>query len=70
MILLTRFNGTQFYINAELIQTVEETPNTVVTLLDRTRFVVVEPAATVAERFVQYKQKINQPLHLEDHSGS
>lgn len=65
MILLTRFNGTQFYINAELIQTVEETPNTVITLLDHTKFVVSDPAALVVERFIEYRRKLYQPMQLE-----
>ncbi len=70
MILLTRFNGTQFYINADLIQTVEETPNTVITLLDHTKFIVKESAATVAEKYVQFKQKVNQPFQVERTTGS
>jgi flagellar protein FlbD len=57
MILLTRLNGVPFYINPELVQYVEETPDTVVTLTDHTKLVVKEPAALVADRFVEYRQK-------------
>lgn len=65
MLLLTRLNGTHFYVNAELIQTIEETPNTVITLLDHNRLVVLEPAEVVVERYMQYRQKINQPPRVE-----
>lgn len=65
MILLTRFNGTQFYINAELIQTVEETPNTIITLLDHTKIVVSDPAEVVVERIIEYRKKLYQPLQFE-----
>ena len=43
MINVTRLNGKQIMINAELIESVEETPDTVVTLTDGKKFVVKEP---------------------------
>jgi flagellar protein FlbD len=66
MILLTRVNGSQFYMNAELIQTVEETPNTVITLLDHTKFLVKETAVEVVEKFIQYRQRVHQPMRNQD----
>jgi flagellar protein FlbD len=65
MILLTRLNGTQFYINAEMIQTVEETPNTVISLVDHNKYIVKECAAVVAEKFLQYRQKLTQHIQAE-----
>jgi len=62
MILVTRFNGSKFYINAELIQTVEETPSTVITLVDHTRLVVADSAAAIVEKVIEYRQKISLPL--------
>ncbi len=37
MIKVTRLNGKQLYINAELIRTLEGTPDTVISLTDGTR---------------------------------
>ncbi len=37
MIRVTRFNGTKIYLNAELIQSVEGTPDTVITLTNNKR---------------------------------
>ncbi|MFE7329416.1 flagellar FlbD family protein [Streptomyces sp. NPDC057565] len=34
MIRLTRFNGSHLHVNADLIESVEATPDTVVTLID------------------------------------
>jgi flagellar protein FlbD len=65
MLLLTRFDGTQFYINADLVQTVEETPNTVITLTDHSKFMVKESAESVAEKYIQYQRKVNQVLQVE-----
>ncbi len=74
MILVTRLNGKQVYLNPELIQTVEETPDTVITLLDRSKLVVKEPARVVAELYIEYRRKAGhppfaQPEHLKAASG-
>mgnify|MGYP000194605036 FL=1 len=42
MISVTRFNDSTLIINADLIQTVEETPDTVITLTTGTKFIVKE----------------------------
>lgn len=60
MIKVTRLNGSQFFINPELILTVEETPNTVITLLDQKKLVVKESAADVIEKFLEYQKSIRQ----------
>jgi flagellar protein FlbD len=66
MILLTKLNGSQFYINAELIQTVEDTPNTVITLLDHTKILIKESAIDVAEKYIQYRQRVHQPISNQE----
>jgi flagellar protein FlbD len=66
MILVTRFNGSKFYINAELIQTVEETPSTVITLVDHTRLVVADSATAIVEKIIEYRQKLYLPLQKKD----
>ena len=43
MIRLTRLNGTELALNPDLIHRAEETPDTVLTLIDGSRYVVVEP---------------------------
>ena len=58
MILVTRLNGSKFFINAEMILTVEETPDTVITLLDHHRFVVRDHPEEIVERFVAYHRQI------------
>jgi flagellar protein FlbD len=44
--MLTRLNGPEFAVNPDLIERAESTPDTVVTLVDGTKYLVVE---TVAE---------------------
>ncbi len=54
MIRLTRRNGAQFVLNAELIKFVEEVPDTIVTLRDGEKVLVKEAADTVVERALEY----------------
>jgi flagellar protein FlbD len=58
MIRLTRLNGRPFVLNAEQIKTVEETPDTMVTLLAGERLVVQETMAEVVARAVEYARTV------------
>lgn len=65
MLLVTRLNGTQIYINAELIRFVEETPDTVITFMDQSKLVVADPAEVIVERYIHYRQRVNMPWKSE-----
>jgi len=65
MIRVTRLNGKEFILNAELIQFLEETPDTVITLLNREKIVVKESAAEVTRRVVEYQRKIRSGFRPE-----
>jgi flagellar protein FlbD len=58
VILVTRFNGSQLYVNAELIQTVEGTPDTVITLTTGVQLIVHESPQVILERIIAYKRQI------------
>jgi flagellar protein FlbD len=62
MIFLTRSNGAKFYINPELIQTVEETPDTIITLTNGKKIIVRDTSQEVAERFIEYRRKTLTPF--------
>jgi flagellar protein FlbD len=55
---VTRFNETQFVLNAELIQTIEETPDTVITLTTGTKYIVKESCEEIKKKVVDYKRSI------------
>ena len=42
MIEVTKINGTKLLVNTSLIETVEETPDTVITLTDRKKVIIKE----------------------------
>ena len=50
MIVLTRLSGTAFVLNADLIERLDCTPDTVVTLVDGKKYVVAEQMADVVDR--------------------
>lgn len=56
MIKLTRFGGEVFILNAELVQYVEERPDTFITLTTGERLVVEESMDEVLRRAVLYQQ--------------
>lgn len=58
MIALTRLNGVSFWINAELIEQVEKTPDTVITLTTGNNFVVKESVEAVVQKCVEYRQAV------------
>jgi len=61
MIQLSRFNGTKFYLNAEMIISVESTPDTVITLSNDKKMLVRESASEVVKRIIQYRRIVNNP---------
>jgi flagellar protein FlbD len=59
VILITRLNGTKLYVNAELIKTVEPTPDSVITLTTGEKLVAREPSEEIIKRIVEYQQKVH-----------
>jgi flagellar protein FlbD len=68
VILLTRFNGNKFYLNAELIRSVESTPDTVITLTSGEKILVKDSVKEVIKKIIIYKRVILNP-DLEIPSG-
>lgn len=59
MIKLTRFNGSTFYLNATHIETVESTPDTVITLFNDRKYIVKESAESVAKHVQAFYQNVH-----------
>ncbi|MEQ6901957.1 flagellar FlbD family protein [Nocardioides sp. YIM 152588] len=72
MISLTRLSGSAFLLNADLIERVDSTPDTVVTLVDGTKYVVSEAPEVVLAEVVDYRARIvaRAPLFEHDASGA
>jgi flagellar protein FlbD len=69
MISVTRFNGSKLYINAELVQSVEATPDTVITLTNKVIILVKESPEEVASRMIAYQQEIRSSQFIQKLGG-
>ena len=65
MILLTKINSAQIAVNSDLIEYIEETPDTVITFTNSDRLVVHERMSEVIERIVQYRRLISGLVNAE-----
>jgi len=57
VIYLTRLNGERIVLNTDLIEFMEKTPDTVVTLTTGKKFVVREPVNEIVEHINWFKRK-------------
>ena len=59
MIELTRLGGQKIVINLELIESLEETPDTVVTLTTGKKYVVRETPSQIIAAVIRFRQTTN-----------
>lgn len=59
MIHVTRLNGSELVLNADLIETVEATPDTVISLTTDHKWVVRESVEDVIARVIAFKRRIH-----------
>ncbi len=64
MICLHRLNGDEMTLNAELILTVEATPDTHINTVDRRQFLVLETVEEVVSAVVEYRRLVHGGHHL------
>lgn len=58
MIVVSRLNGERFGLNAEHIERVEETPDTVITLVEGKKYLVRESLDDIIDEIVAYRARI------------
>lgn len=66
MINVTGLSNKRFTVNAELIETIEETPDTVITLTTGRKLLVKESSSELTDMVISYKQKIFTKLWGND----
>jgi len=57
MIELTKLNGDKFILNAEIIETVECVPDTMIVVFTGKRYIVREKSDEVIQKIIEYKQR-------------
>jgi len=58
VIRVTRLDGSELYLNAEFIQSVESSPDTHLVLLNGQSYVVTERDAEIVERILAYRRSV------------
>jgi flagellar protein FlbD len=65
MIAVTRINGKQIIINADLIEFVETTPDTIITTITGKKIIVKDSAENVVDKIIAYRQKCFENLRVK-----
>jgi len=58
LITLTRLNDSRFVVNAELIRTIEERPDTTIVLVNGETMIVKEPMDQVVAKAIEYGRMV------------
>jgi flagellar protein FlbD len=58
MIRLTRLDGHELVVNADLVEYLEATPDTIITLSTGRKFVVKEPVDEVIKKVIEFRRRI------------
>lgn len=58
MIKVTGLNGKEFILNAEIIEKIENVPESLITLQNGKKYMVLENTEEIINRVIQYKNKI------------
>ena len=62
MISVTRLNGKAIVVNADLIRSVEENPDTTITLVNGDHIIVQEPMAQIVDKAVEYGRSLRRMI--------
>ncbi len=58
MISVTKFNGEVMVVNAELIETIEKTPDTIISLITGKKYMVKETVEEIVAKVVEYRRQL------------
>jgi len=65
MIILTKINKAPIAINSDLIQYIEETADTVITMTNNDKVVVHESTSEIIQKVVQFRRRVNRLIAAE-----
>ena len=64
MIRVTRLNHTPLILNSDLIEHMETTPDTVISLTNGQKYVVLEAADDIVEKVVEFRQRLYSEIKV------
>lgn len=70
VIILTRLNGGQFSVNPDLLQRIDSAPDTILTLVDGTKYIVEESMPQVIDLITTYRATlVARAQDMQQHLG-
>jgi flagellar protein FlbD len=66
MIILTRLNNSQFAVNPDLVERMHSNPDTTLTLVDGTTYIVTESMDEVIDLMARYRAKVISLARFHD----
>ncbi len=69
MIAVTRLNHAPLVLNSDLIEYIETTPDTVITLTTGQKIVVSESAADIVEKVIAFRRLLAAPPEKREEHG-
>jgi flagellar protein FlbD len=70
MIILTRLNNSQFAVNPDLVERIHSNPDTTLTLVDGTTYIVTESMDEVIDLMAHYRAKVISLARFHDRGES
>jgi flagellar protein FlbD len=65
MVVLTKINDDPIAVNCDLIEYVEETPDTIITMTNGDKVVVRESMTEIIQRIVRYRRLLTESVQAE-----
>lgn len=59
MLIVNRLDGKEFVLNGLLIETIESTPDTIITLTNGKRYIVKQSVSEIISQFEEFLRKTN-----------
>ena len=70
MIEVTRYSGEKIYLNADLIEYVEATPDTIIALTTGKKYMVKEKVDQVVDKVMEYHRQISHLYGVRQKQGT
>lgn len=62
MINVTRLDGSELMINSDMIEFIEQTPDTIITLSDGKKILTKLSPDEILDRIIKFRQRVLQPI--------
>ncbi len=70
MIYITKLNDEEVVVNCDLIEVIEETPNTIITLTTGKKIIAKESTKEIIEKIIRYKTHLSKILSEANDNGN